>query len=150
LTTSYERGRIVHKVVALGREIDLSQLRGVWYRRFYGAGHAPAIAEEAVRDFVANECRDFLQGFLASLPNVINIPANEWQANRKAYQLACAVEVGLEIPETCITTEPEVIRPFVESLDGSAVYKCLTTTPFQFTETRAVGDDEWASIQHAR
>ena len=150
LTTRYERGCIARNVTSRGREVDLSQLRGIWYRRFYGAGHAPAIADEAVRGFVADECRDYLQGFLASLSNVINIPANEWQANRKAYQLACALEVGLEIPETCITTEPEVIRPFVDSLDGGAIYKCLTSTPFQFTETRRIGSEEWVHIQHAR
>ena len=67
----------------------------------------------------------------------------------QALSTACALEVGLDVPETCIATEPDVIRSFVECLGDEAVYKCLTTTTFQFTETRRIGATEWSYLHHA-
>ena len=76
LTTHYVRGNVAFSAISHGLKIDLSHLRGVWYRRFYGPGDTPAISDEAVRNFVAEECRDYLHGFLATSANVTNPPTN--------------------------------------------------------------------------
>jgi hypothetical protein len=126
-----------------GRVFDVSSLRGVWYRRLWPFRISERILDKDVQSFAYNECRDFIHGVLATYPNIINDPAREWAANRKVLQLQVASRVGLRIPRTLVSTDPHEVRAFEEQNNGDIIFKCLTNTAFQFTETRRLEPAHW-------
>lgn len=57
---------------------------------------------------------------------------NPWQmliAENKLYQLKIATSVGLHVPETLITSDPERVRSFYQHNEGNVVVKLLGASP---------------------
>jgi glutathione synthase/RimK-type ligase-like ATP-grasp enzyme len=71
-------------------------------------------------------------------------------ANRKPYQLSRAQAAGLDVPETLITNDPEAVRAFRQRYQGEVVFKILTNTRTQFTETRVLTEQALEKVGAAR
>jgi glutathione synthase/RimK-type ligase-like ATP-grasp enzyme len=110
------------------REVDLSSLRAVYYRR-PSEFHIPSGASPAEEAFARSQARHGVSGVLTSLPDVIwlNSPSAMADARVKPYQLAVAQRCGLRIPATLITNEPEVVSDFARSVGGRIITKSLAT-----------------------
>jgi hypothetical protein len=117
--------------------ISGDSVTGVWWRRVRRHAIPADIADSRVRQFCLDEARAAFQGWIYSLGNrVINPLAAELSANQKPYQLVKAAGIGLRIPETLVTNDADAALDFVQNQRHGAIFKVLTGTSWQFTETR--------------
>ncbi|MDJ0697507.1 MvdC family ATP-grasp ribosomal peptide maturase [Mastigocoleus sp. MO_188.B34] len=136
------------------RSICGEQVQAVWMRRIFnpnfGKELAPKFKKPCIRESLAA-----LNGFLDSLREAhwvddlqrINIAEN------KLRQLRIAAEVGLTIPQTLVTNDPQEVREFFHSVDKKMVAKLLTplsfgmeSSPF-FLYTSAVKEEDLEKAQ---
>ncbi len=103
-----------------GRDITAILYRHRWLPR------APAGTEPAAVGMVESELRALLDGALLSLDAFwINHPATSGLARHKPLQLALARAEGFEVPETCITADPTVVRELWTEWGGRMVAKLV-------------------------
>jgi hypothetical protein len=126
-----------------GLEIEDSRLRGLWLRR----RNAPVVPAEITnadhRSFCEDESRALLDGWLYALGRrAINPLQAERTYRPKPYQLDMAVTSGLKIPKTLVTNDAAAAAAFAEGCESGGIYKILTNTPWQFTETRPLGPEQ--------
>ncbi|MGH7265260.1 MAG: MvdC/MvdD family ATP grasp protein [Candidatus Rokuibacteriota bacterium] len=108
-----------------GRHLDLGDVRAVWYRR---PGQPVAeVADPEVRRWVGREARALLEGVWESLACrwVPGPPVVGFRAEKKAYQLGVAREMGFKVPRTLMTNDPAAVLRFYEECEGNAVVKTL-------------------------
>jgi len=130
-----------------GRVIEDEQMSGLWLRR----REAPIVPAEVTdlnhRAFCEAESRALLDGWLYALGRrAINPLDAELRCRRKAYQLHLAATLGLAAPDTLITNDPAAARAIATDGKAALIYKILTNTPWQFTETRPLATDHLAAI----
>ena len=108
-----------------GRPIHLEEAGSVWYRRptHITANTAlPAIEKE----FIEREARSGLWGLLRTIPGLwVNHPDAIREASYKARQLQIAHSLGLDIPRTLITNDPDALKQFHIECGGKIIYKLL-------------------------
>jgi glutathione synthase/RimK-type ligase-like ATP-grasp enzyme len=119
-----------------GSVIDFDDLTGVWLRRTPQIKVDDAVAQEEIRRFCVGEFAELFEGASHQFTNVINHPSADRRANRKVLQLAAAREVGFKVPETLISNDANRIRDFIDNCPSGVVFKILSNTRFQFTESR--------------
>lgn len=137
-----------------GRRYDLSTVGAAWWRR---PGHpvvSPDITRESHRVFTVNECSEALAGLWHALDVFwINDPARDGVAHRKVTQLRVAQDVGLRIPQTLVTNDPDQARLFVDRQGyRDVVYKAFSALPNEWRETRVLRPAELSlldSVRHA-
>lgn len=131
---------------------DLAQATAVWWRRPRSAD-VSTIGDQAARVFATNEWNEAVGGLWLLLDQArwMNDPANDERAARKAHQLRVAVECGLRIPRTLITSDPDQARRFVaaEGL-GRTVFKTFSCTHEVWRETRIVREDDLEVLDAVR
>jgi len=129
--------------LADGHRIDGDNVTGLWWRRVSAHLIPDEVADHKHREFCRDEARALLDGWAYALGNrVMNPLAAELAARRKPYQLVMAARMKLDVPATCVTNDPADAAAFDSEWPDGAIYKVLTGTSFQFTETRAMGDTE--------
>jgi len=128
-----------HTITIDGREIELGSVTSVWLRRLAPPEPATDMSEED-QNFVGRESRHFLRALWALLKDRfwVNDVDNERCASWKPFQLRMAEAVGLKIPKTVITNDPDVVVRFARQCSGDLVYKCLTHCG-RLTETSVMG-----------
>jgi hypothetical protein len=134
-----------------GGELPLSECQVIWWRRPRPFELHPEI-DQGQRAFVYTECLEAVSGLWLSLDAYwINQPTRDEEAARKPFQLKVAEQVGLEIPVTLITNDPDDARDFVAT-HGPArtVFKAFSATRQHWRETRLLRDDEVALLDHVR
>ncbi|HEX6900448.1 MAG TPA: hypothetical protein VF789_12065 [Thermoanaerobaculia bacterium] len=97
----------------------------VWRRR---PSHVipESILHPADQAFAETECSVFRRSALSVLADGafwVNSPDAANRASRKILQHKLALEVGLSVPDTIYTNDPQKIRGFIRSHHGTAVYK---------------------------
>lgn len=109
-----------------GHTVDLDQVGSIWCRGVQALGF-PADFSGADRRFAEAESERALTA-LCTIAEVvwINHPHRHIRANSKPAQLAIARRLGLDVPTTIITNDPEKVRAFVAQSGGKVVYKALT------------------------
>jgi hypothetical protein len=97
----------------------------VWMRR-----PTPAVLPEDLhpgdRPVAERECREFLGGaYQLAAPDAfwVNPLASRLPSESKAVQLREAAAVGLAIPPTLLSNDPERIRRFLAEFPGQVIYK---------------------------
>ncbi|NGO71458.1 ATP-grasp ribosomal peptide maturase [Streptomyces boncukensis] len=118
-------GRLVD--AGTGREVvDLAAVRSVYYRR-PTQFTMPEEMNRAERLFAYGEARRGFGGVLQALDDAlwVNDPTAAARAEYKPNQLAAAAAVGLDIPRTLITNEPERAYAWAAQLDRPLIYKPL-------------------------
>ncbi|AEB46802.1 MULTISPECIES: MvdC/MvdD family ATP grasp protein [Micromonospora] len=117
-----ERRRLLHR----GREVDLDRLSGVWYRRPTAFRFHEQMSE-AEQQFARNEALHGIGGILRSTDCLwVNRPDVDAVAELKPYQLQLAKQVGMRVPRTLLTNDPDEVRALVSAADKPVVYKALT------------------------
>jgi hypothetical protein len=133
-------------------DIDVTRARTVWLRRLSDFTASAELAPED-QEFVLKETRAFGYSLAATLidrfwvnPLIESLATD--RGNGKLSQLEHARRIGMIIPRTLATNDPDMAREFVRSCPDGAIYK-----PF-FAPTRNVGRDgepeQWASVFTSR
>jgi glutathione synthase/RimK-type ligase-like ATP-grasp enzyme len=127
-----------------GTAVPLADCQAIWWRRPRAHTIDPRIREPRHRLFAHRESHEALMGVLSSLDVFwVNDPVSESVAAQKIYQLRTAQAVGLPIPRTLVTSEPERARAFVGELGlEQSVYKCFSATREDWRETRLMRSQE--------
>ncbi len=114
--------------LAGGGEFDLSEVRAVWHRRLSVAARVPREMDAQLRAASVGESRAALLGVLAGLTAFrVDPEAAIRRAEYKPLQLRLARELGLEVPRTLVTNDPQAARDFYAECDGRVVAKMLSS-----------------------
>ena len=109
-------------------ELDLGSVTAVWYRRVAIGQNIPRAMDVQLRRAAVDESRATVQGMIASLDAFHLDPVYRLRrAENKQLQLKIAREVGLEIPRTLITNDPEAVRRFARDCGHGIVMKTLSS-----------------------
>jgi len=115
LTTSFQDGEWVSILETPDAKHRLDDIAAVWYRRAYNMGHG--LREEMDPKFFGaamGEIRNTLFGFLESIDTyALGKPSVYRRLDSKEEQLKIADKIGLKIPESCITNNPEEAKKFI-------------------------------------
>ncbi|MFO0596383.1 MAG: MvdD family ATP-grasp ribosomal peptide maturase [Myxococcaceae bacterium] len=103
--------------------VDLERLESIWYRRFLAGGQLPESLGD-LRDPSVDESRRTLYGSIAATPCFQLDPlAAVRRCDHKELQLREALVVGLDVPRTLSSNEPEAVRTFARAVRGPIVTK---------------------------
>lgn len=136
ITWNYQSSRVIAS--SADRDVDLSKVKSVWFRKPFGFGSKYGFAESindiAQRRVVEQEVRDIVNGLGAALASSrwTNHPREINQARLKPYQLQLARSLGLLVPDSIITNDPTVARSFCKEFP--AVFKMLTSQVLEYGE----------------
>ena len=131
-------------------QLDLDTVRAVWWRR-PGAFSLPELLRDpAHRRLAQSEANAAFQGLFAAMEALwINEPTLDALASYKPYQLALAQRLGLEIPHTVMTSDPEEAREFWRVCQSDVIYKQFIALPDAWWETRRLGETETKATDEA-
>jgi MvdD family ATP-grasp ribosomal peptide maturase len=109
-------------------ELDLRKVSAIWHRRLNIGGKIPPDMDRQVRTAAIGESRATLLGMLASL-KVFRMDEHEKikRAGNKQLQLQVAREVGLSIPRTLITNDPQAVKNFAKTCENGMITKMLSS-----------------------
>ena len=128
-----------------GGTLDLNAVRTAWWRRPQPFKLPETMTDPVYRQFALSESSTAFQGLYQSLDAVwLNDPVHDAAAAHKPYQLQIAQRVGLEIPRTLMTNDPDAARAFWAANPGEVIYKQFIALPDAWRETRRLRDDEQA------
>jgi hypothetical protein len=109
--------------------VDISGLRLVWWRRCEGRTEVPdTVVNPAMRELVAKDSLSALRGvLLAEFDGTwLSDPYATQRAQNKLLQLRIARSIGLTVPRTLVSSDPDRIREFTREQGGTVVAKTLT------------------------
>ena len=110
------------------QKLDLNEVSAVWYRRFAPAARIPKTIEPQIREASIGETRATILGMIASLRAFhLDSRINVEQAKHKQLQLQVARELGLEVPRTLTTNNPERVLTFAQECSGDIITKMLSS-----------------------
>lgn len=108
-----------------GKFSNLEDISAIWFRRAYNFGRGlNEVLEKKFLSAAMGEVRQTLMGFIESVP-VYSLGKTGLyrRMDSKEEQLKVAQRLGLNIPETCITNNPEEAKKFVLSHKNGAIAK---------------------------
>lgn len=146
LSTSISRDSVSTILIASdGRELQLSELSGVWWRR---PGRSVIENEwpETIKQAVVNERSHAALGSLLTSVNSFNEIGASRRASYKPNHLFLARQFGLPIPRTLFTNSPKKAAEFIQSLAGSVVYKTFVGQVTGLYETRRWNVEDLARL----
>jgi hypothetical protein len=114
-----------------GDRIPVADLDLVWWRRLTGEPQIPeSVRDEAARDLVASDCRATLVGLALNefRGRWVSHPEATRLAENKLIQLDVAKRVGLRLPRTLVSQDPEAVRKFCRDQDYRVVVKTVAGT----------------------
>ncbi len=157
LRAQFDQSQSSYRLKYGAEVISSKDVKAVWMRRIWqpnlGENLDPQFQESCIRESSAT-----LSGLWDSLRGVrwIDDLAKAEAANNKQRQLRVASEVGLVIPKTLITNDPEAVREFFQQVKGKMVTKLLKAlsysmeyTPF-FLYTSIVKEDDLMDAESLR
>jgi hypothetical protein len=126
--------------------VRVDEVDVLWHRRV-GAPTLTSPMAESDREFAAREAKIHLDGLLASV-SARAFAVNDYHqarvAENKLVQLQVARKVGLTVPETLVSNDPQQIRRFVTQHEGQGViFK-------PFGPATWVSDNRFATIYTSR
>ncbi|HET8674528.1 MAG TPA: alpha-L-glutamate ligase, partial [Blastocatellia bacterium] len=129
-----------------GGPTDLARARVGWWRRVRPFSVDAAVVSPSMRAFAESETSQAVGGMLDALPCVwVNDRSADEAAHRKPYQWEVARAVGLRLPRTLVTNQPEAARAFIREVGvGRTIFKAFLASLEAWRETRLVeqGDVE--------
>lgn len=123
-----------------GRAIDLRRRFNIYVRRPLPPRPEGSLPHHA-REFLLREQQEVITAAVAitALKNcgrVFCLGRQPHLAANKIVQLVLARDLGLLIPETCVTNLPTVANEFYDRHAGAIVYKCLSTPVVEYEDGR--------------
>jgi glutathione synthase/RimK-type ligase-like ATP-grasp enzyme len=126
LALQQPRGRSTLRTAA--GELALGDVGAVWYRRAAIAAALPDDMDRQHRAAAVHESRTTLLGMLESLDCfVMDRVSTVRAAEHKPRQLELACELGLDVPRTLTTNDPDAVRAFWDVCGGRVVVKALSS-----------------------
>ena len=126
ITYRFADGFCGANITSDGRRVDVNDVASIWCRGFRPLGF-PQETSAADRIFAETEAQRTLDALLTITDLVwVNHPHRYTLANSKPAQLFAAHRLGLRIPATVITNDPDAARLFLTSLPGPAIYKAMS------------------------
>jgi glutathione synthase/RimK-type ligase-like ATP-grasp enzyme len=120
------RGRSILRTAA--GELVLGEVDAVWYRRAAIGAALPEDMDRQLRDAAVKESRATLLGMLEALDCfVMDRVSTVRAAEHKPRQLELACELGLDVPRTLTTNDPDAVRAFWSACGGRVVAKALSS-----------------------
>lgn len=136
-------GHGAHLTLPSGRQIAVEDVGAVWNRRIRPYTLHDDLQDETARLFAWSESTEALEGvWHASDAWWMNPWGLDEAVQRKVWQLAVAREVGLAVPRTCVTNDPDEARAFVDSERPNPVIRKAFRNIEQAPRTTAIVDDE--------
>jgi len=109
-----------------GRVVPFDEIGSVWYRALRCSGFPPDL-DSKEQAFAAHEAESMLNALsLVTDWHWVNDPRRHRDAAWKPEQLSLARRLGLTIPRTVITNDPDTIKAFREQCGGTIIYKPLS------------------------
>ncbi|UTH74968.1 MvdC/MvdD family ATP grasp protein [Chromobacterium sp. IIBBL 290-4] len=109
-----------------GERFSLDELGAIYFRRLALARNLPDEMPKPHKEAVYHECYAVLQGMLACSDAFQLDPFERvYQADNKPLQLKLARQLGMTVPETLTSNDPEAVRAFYHRFDGDIVAKPL-------------------------
>jgi len=135
-----------------GKRLRLERYGSVWWRRPQPPQLSTQMLRQSHRAFAANEIHEAMGGLWETMDaEWVNDPARDQAAQRKAYQLKVAQQVGLRIPLTLMPNDPVEARRFVDARGyRSIVYKSFSSTEEEWRETRLLKQEEMHLLDHVQ
>jgi hypothetical protein len=140
------------KVMSSGREIDVSNIRSIWWRRPSEFTFPPEFSQQE-EEFARKEINHAVAGLWEVLRYDcywVSYPSDIRQAGFKPGQLSRAAKMGFDVPRTIITTDPNEVRAFYDACDGNIIFKVMSD-PFlamdKVEPVPAVMDDPNAGLR---
>jgi glutathione synthase/RimK-type ligase-like ATP-grasp enzyme len=146
ISLAYSPRGVSNYTLRLGAaQVDLNSLRAVWYRRPESPVVHDELADEAIREFVQQDCKTFVQDLWNAL-DCLWLPAPPATVNQtqlKASQLKVAGELGFELPPTLVTNSEADLLDFYNQHNGNIVSKLAG---FSFLETIGVNFSRYTEL----
>jgi hypothetical protein len=135
---------------AQGDPLPFADVRVVWWRRPQPFQIDPGIQQASHRGFAYSESVEAFAGLWQALDVFwVNHPTRDEVAARKVYQLRVAQEVGLQIPITLVSNDPDEVRAFVAARGSEpTIYKAFSATEQEWRETRLLRPEELAGLDN--
>ena len=113
LSVAYDPGRRAGTLrLPGGRQLDLAQVRSVYWRSYAGVG-AGALPNATQAALAANDARSLFEALLIGLPARWVNGWNAYQLHQtKPVQLARVAALGVPVPATLLGNDPEAVRAF--------------------------------------
>lgn len=125
LSSCYENNEWKVYLDYKGERVSIHDVSALWYRRSHNLGSGlPAILEGEFLSSVHGEVRATLFGMLESL-NCFQIGkfSQYRRLDSKEEQMKIASHLGIKIPETCITNNPEEAKRFIRERPKGVISK---------------------------
>lgn len=108
-----------------GETIDLDAVRSIWWRRPGRARGADGIDDAEIRRYVETSAEEVFGSFLDDV-SCLHVPATRAAirtAREKIPQLSLARELGLDVPDTLVTNDPDELLEFYHRHGGNIITK---------------------------
>lgn len=120
-------------------EIGLGEARGIWIRRPRWPEIGPEVNDQLDRLFARQEAVAAIGGAWRLLAERCVSPPDVLQAARwKVAQMAVAHDLGFDVPETIVTTDPRCARSFVAG--GRTILKAVSEARVQAGDEERIGN----------
>ena len=131
-----------------GQPIDLDAVDTIWHRRRY---LPPVAAHQPIGDqqYFQREWTEMISGVFATLDQAwfVNNPDRQIAAV-KPLQLRLAGQLGLRVPDTLITNDPEAAAGFIDRHHRRVVHKTLAAPRHRFLPTKAWSESDRDVLNH--
>jgi glutathione synthase/RimK-type ligase-like ATP-grasp enzyme len=127
LSLSYDGASWKNTLQTRTRTIPLEEVRSIWWRR-PAAIQLPETLTLDEEAFVRSEVTQAFTGMWEMLEHTcywVSFPANIRKASHKISQLELATRLGLQVPHTLVSTDPDGVRTFYEACHRQMIYKTL-------------------------
>ena len=109
-------------------EFDLREVTAIWHRRLNIGAQLPAALDKQLRHASLAEASAAAHGMLASLKAFrLDHVHHIRHAENKQLQLQVARELGLDVPRTLTTNDPDTVRDFARNCESGMVTKMLSS-----------------------
>lgn len=134
-----------------GGRLDLSTITAVWWRRPQPFQLPTTITDPVHRRFAMSEATTAFSGLYQAMDVLwVNDPVRDEAAHHKPWQLALAQQIGLAIPATLMTNDPQETLDFWRRHDGDVIYKQFRALPDAWRETRKLRAEDTAFAESIR
>jgi RimK-like ATP-grasp domain len=134
-----------------GRRTDFAAIESFWWRRPQALLPDPAITDAQAQQFAVQESLSALYGVLRCCPGLwVNDIEHDSNADYKPRQLAAMQRIGLPLPDTLITNDPDEARAFFDAHRGEVVYKAFNQRGLIWLPTRRLAADDLVHLDALR